>query len=248
MAVTNRRNKIVRRNQVPDSSDTVDEIIMVDEDTVGEIQASLMMDAVEDTVDAVQEVETQADTSQELTPEEVSPLDAHVNKKYLATPPDNNDIHFVDRALEQIPDDFIVKNKREKEEGITKLLSTYKKYSDKSSFYPEITPETTGYEIKEYIKRMKFVEQIEMAYIFLLYSGKLHEVFDYEQETKRWRIRFLQWGGYTVLFLFVAIIGGVVTAGVIRNDIDSNEFIRMFMDLVNKFTEMFVTGTPQVPD
>ena len=247
MAVTNRRNKIVRRNQVPDSSDTVDEIIMVDEDTVGEIQASLMMDAVEDTVEAVQEVETQADTSQELTPEEVSPLEAHANTKYLS-PLAIADIHFVDRALEQIPDDFIVKNKREKEEGITKLLSTYKKYSDKSSFYPEITPETTGYEIKEAIKKMKFVEQIEMAYIFLLYSGKLHEVFDYEQETKRWRIRFLQWGGYTVLSLFVAIIGGVVTAGVIRNDIDSNEFIRMFMDLVNKFTEMFVTGTPQVPD
>lgn len=247
MAVTNRRNKIVRRNQVPDSSDTVDEIIMVDEDTVGEIQASLMMDAVEDTVEAVQEVETQADTSQELTAEEVSPLEAHANTKYLS-PLAIADIHFVDRALEQIPDDFIVKNKREKEEGITKLLSTYKKYSDKSSFYPEITPDTTGYEIKEAIKKMKFVEQIEMAYIFLLYSGKLHEVFDYEQETKRWRIRFLQWGGYTVLFLFVAIIGGVVTAGVIRNDIDSNEFIRMFMDLVNKFTEMFVTGTPQVPD
>lgn len=247
MAVTNRRNKIVRRNQVPDSSDRVDEIIMVDEDTVGEIQASLMADAVEDTIDAVQEVETQADTSQELTAEEVSPLEAHANTKYLS-PLAIADIHFVDRALEQIPDDFIVKNKREKEEGITKLLSTYKKYSDKSSFYPVITDETTGYEIKEYIKRMKFVEQIEMAYIFLLYSGKLHEVFDYEQETKRWRIRFLQWGGYTVLFLFVAIIGGVVTAGVIRNDIDSNEFIRMFMDLVNKFTEMFVTGTPQVPD
>lgn len=247
MAVTNRRNKIVRRNQVPDSRDTVDEITMVDEDTVGEIQASLMMDAVEDTVDAVQEVETQADTSRELTAEEVSPLEAHANTKYLS-PLAIADIHFVDRALEQIPDDFIVKNKREKEEGITKLLSTYKKYSDKSSFYPVITDETTGYEIKEYIKRMKFVEQIEMAYIFLLYSGKLHEVFDYEQETKRWRIRFLQWGGYTVLFLFVAIIGGVVTAGVIRNDIDSNEFIRMFMDLVNKFTEMFVTGTPQVPD
>lgn len=247
MAVTNRRNKIVRRNQVPDRDDTVDEIIMVDEDTVGEIQASLMMDAVEDTVEAVQEVETQADTTQELTPEEVSPLEAHANTKYLS-PLTIADIHFVDRALEQIPDDFIVKNKREKEEGITKLLSTYKKYSDKSSFYPVITDETTGYEIKEYIKKMKFVEQIEMAYIFLLYSGKLHEVFDYEQETKRWRIRFLQWGGYTVLFLFVAIIGGVVTAGVIRNDIDSNEFIRMFMDLVNKFTEMFVTGTPQVPD
>lgn len=247
MAVTNRRNKIVRRNQVPDSSDTVDEIIMVDEDTVSEIQASLMMDAVEDTVEAVQEVEEQADTSQELTPEEVSPLEAHANTKYLS-PLAIADIHFVDRALEQIPDDFIVKNKREKEEGITKLLSTYKKYSDKSSFYPEITPETTGYEIKEAIKKMKFVEQIEMAYIFLLYSGKLHEVFDYEQETKRWRIRFLQWGGYSLLFLFVAIIGGVVTAGVIRNDIDSNEFIRMFMDLVNKFTEMFVTGTPQVPD
>nr|DAK28537.1 MAG TPA: hypothetical protein [Caudoviricetes sp.] len=247
MTVTNRRNKIVRRNQVPDSNDTADEIIMVDEDTVSEIQASLMMDAVEDTVEAVQEVEEIADTSQELTPEEVSPLEAHANTKYLS-PLAIADIHFVDRALEQIPDDFIVKNKREKEEGITKLLSTYKKYSDKSSFYPEITPETTGYEIKEAIKKMKFVEQIEMAYIFLLYSGKLHEVFDYEQETKRWRIRFLQWGGYTVLFLFVAIIGGVVTAGVIRNDIDSNEFIRMFMDLVNKFTEMFVTGTPQVPD
>lgn len=247
MAVTNRRNKIVRRNQVPDSSDTVDEIIMVDEDTVSEIQTSLMTDVVEDTVEAIQEVETQADTSQELTAEEVSPLEAHANTKYLS-PLAIADIHFVDRALEQIPDDFVVKNKREKEEGITKLLSTYKKYSDKSSFYPEITPDTTGYEIKEYIKKMKFVEQIEMAYIFLLYSGKLHEVFDYEQETKRWRIRFLQWGGYTVLFLFVAIIGGVVTAGVIRNDIDSNEFIRMFMDLVNKFTEMFVTGTPQVPD
>lgn len=247
MAVTNRRNKIVRRNQVPDSSDTVDEIIMVDEDTVSEIQASLMMDAVEDTVETVKEVGEMADTSQELTPEEVSPLEAHANTKYLS-PLAIADIHFVDRALEQIPDDFIVKNKREKEEGITKLLSTYKKYSDKSSFYPEITPDTTGYEIKEAIKKMKFVEQIEMAYIFLLYSGKLHEVFDYEQETKRWRIRFLQWGGYTVLFLFVAIIGGVVTAGVIRNDIDSNEFIRMFMDLVNKFTEMFVTGTPQVPD
>lgn len=247
MAVTNRRNKIVRRNQVPDSSNTVDEIIMVDEDTVGEIQASLMMDAVEDTVEAVQEVEETAYTSQELTAEEVSPLEAHANTKYLS-PLAIADIHFVDRALEQIPDDFIVKNKREKEEGITKLLSTYKKYSDKSSFYPEITPDTTGYEIKEAIKKMKFVEQIEMAYIFLLYSGKLHEVFDYEQETKRWRIRFLQWGGYSLLFLFVAIIGGVVTAGVIRNDIDSNEFIRMFMDLVNKFTEMFVTGTPQVPD
>lgn len=247
MAVTNRRNKIVRRNQVPDSSDTVDEIIMVDEDTVSEIQTSLMMDAVEDTVEAIHEVEEMADTSQELTAEEVSPLEAHANTKYLS-PLAIADIHFVDRALEQIPDDFIVKNKREKEEGITKLLSTYKKYSDKSSFYPEITPDTTGYEIKEAIKKMKFVEQIEMAYIFLLYSGKLHEVFDYEQETKRWRIRFLQWGGYTVLFLFVAIIGGVVTAGVIRNDIDSNEFIRMFMDLVNKFTEMFVTGTPQVPD
>lgn len=247
MAVTNRRNKIVRRNQVPDNSDTVDEIIMVDEDTVSEIQTSLMMDAVEDTVEAVQEVEEHVDTSQELTAEEVSPLEAHANTKYLS-PLAIADIHFVDRALEQIPDDFVVKNKREKEEGITKLLSTYKKYSDKSSFYPEITPDTTGYEIKEAIKKMKFVEQIEMAYIFLLYSGKLHEVFDYEQETKRWRIRFLQWGGYTVLFLFVAIIGGVVTAGVIRNDIDSNEFIRMFMDLVNKFTEMFVTGTPQVPD
>lgn len=247
MGTTNRRNKIILRNQVPDSDDGVDEIVMVDEDTVSEIQASLMMDAVSDTVDAVEEVETQADTSQELSAEEISPLEAHANTKYLS-PLSIADIHFVDRALEQIPDDFIVKNKREKEEGITKLLATYKKYSDKSSFYPVITDETTGYEIKEAIKKMKFVEQIEMAYIFLLYSGKLHEVFDYEQETKRWRIRFLQWGGYSVLFLFVAIIGGVVTAGVIRNDIDSNEFIRMFMDLVNKFTEMFVTGTPQVPD
>ena len=247
MTIKNRRNKIIRRDQIPDRDDTESEIAMVDEDTVSEIQSALVMDAVEEAVDAVSEVETQADTTQELNAEEMSPLEAHANTKYLS-PLAIADIHFVDRALEQIPDDFIVKNKREKEEGITKLLTTYKKYSDKSSFYPEITPESTGYEIKEAIKKMKFVEQIEMAYIFLLYSGKLHEVFDYEQETKRWRIRFLQWGGYSVLFLFVAIIGGVVTAGVIRNDIDSNEFIRMFMDLVNKFTEMFVTGTPQVPD
>lgn len=241
---TRMRKRIIRQNDPV--KDATNEEVKMDEATLETVK-EVLAESVEDTRNVVETL-VQDDREDNRKDNVIDPLEAHANKMYLANTPEIADVHFVDRALEQIPDDFVVKNKREKEDGITKLLDTYKKYSDKSSFYPMITPETTGREIKDYIKKMKFVEQIEMAYIFLLYSGKLHEVFDYEQETKRWRIRFLQWGGYSILFLFVAIIGGVVTAGVIRNDIDSNEFIRMFMDLVNKFTEMFVTGTPQVPD
>jgi hypothetical protein len=46
--------------------------------------------------------------------------------------------------------------------------------------------------------------------------------------------------------LFIAVIGGVITAGIIRNDINTNELLRIFMSLVNKITDIWFTGKPVV--
>ena len=104
----------------------------------------------------------------------------------------------------------------------------------------------TGKDIKEAINKMTFEEQMIVIYGYLCGSGKVNEILDYEQEVKKFRINFLWWAGYAFLFLFIAVIGGVITAGIIRNDINTNELLRIFMSLVNKITDIWFTGKPVV--
>ena len=66
------------------------------------------------------------------------------------------------------------------------------------------------------------------------------------KKVKKFRINFLWWAGYAFLFLFIAVIGGVITAGIIRNDINTNELLRIFMSLVNKITDIWFADKPVI--
>ena len=62
----------------------------------------------------------------------------------------------------------------------------------------------------------------------------------------RFKLRFIQIAAVTILVLFVAVIAGVVTSGIYRNEINSNEITNIFMRLVNNVLNIFFGAKPAV--
>lgn len=153
---------------------------------------------------------------------------------------------LIKRGLSGVGDDNLLSNVRSDDRGLKRLIEEYRKLSNRYSQYPEITDETTGSELKTFISKTLFEEQIYLIYTYLSGSGKIEEHFDYEKETKRFYLQFLKFGAYAILFLLVAVVGGVVTTGVLRNDINSDQFISSFMSLVNMLAEMFAGSKPVI--
>lgn len=153
---------------------------------------------------------------------------------------------MITKGLKNIRNDFVLSNKKEDDAGLTRLIDEYNNIAKKNSNYSDITGEMTGKEIKEAINKLTFEEQMIVIYGYLCGSGKVSEILDYDQEVKKFRINFLWWAGYAFLFLFIAVIGGVITAGIIRNDINTNELLRIFMSLVNKITDIWFADKPVI--
>ncbi len=156
----------------------------------------------------------------------------------------NNEL--VTQGLSQIPDDFIISQRKDTDTGLKRLIEEYNHIADAQSIYPEIDDEMSGAVLKAAINRMTFEEQLQIIYSFQAGLGKVDEHLDYDKEVKRFRLNFIRWLGYLTLFLVVAVTGGVIAAGVIRNDINTNEFIRIFMAFVNKVTDIWITGKPVI--
>lgn len=149
---------------------------------------------------------------------------------------------LVEKGLIGIPNEFSLDDRRSSDNGLKRLFEEYEDCVSRNSTYPCLAELQTGMDIKIAISKMTFEEQITIVYGYLAGVGRVEEHLDYDKEVKKFRIRFIKWGVSIFFILFVAIVGGVVTAGIIRNDINSNEFLRMFMDLVNKITEIWFTG------
>lgn len=153
---------------------------------------------------------------------------------------------MITKGLKNIRNDFVLSNKKEDDAGLNRLVDEYNNIAKKNSNYSDITGEMTGKEIKEAINKLTFEEQMIVIYGYLCGSGKVSEILDYDQEVKKFRINFLWWAAYAFLFLFVAVIGGVITAGIIRNDINTNELLSIFMSLVNKVTDIWFASKPVI--
>lgn len=153
---------------------------------------------------------------------------------------------LIRKGLATLPDDFILAERKDTDNGLKRLLEEYEDCTSRNSAYESINSIQTGRDLKTAMSKMTFEEQMEIIYGYLVAVGRVEEHLDYDKEVKRFRFRFLKWGAFSLLFLFVATVGGVVAAGVIRNDIDSNEFLKMFMGLVNTATEIWFTGKPHV--
>lgn len=150
------------------------------------------------------------------------------------------------KGLSTISDDFVLSNRKNTDNGLKRLLETYAELSDKNSTYPSITDEFTGADIKRVVNQLPFEEQLQVVYGYLAGIGRVDKHIDYDKEVKIFKIKILKWGGFSLLFLFIAVVGGVVAAGVLRNDINPNEFLNLFMGIVNKGTDIFITGRPVV--
>lgn len=179
-------------------------------------------------------VQTDSTTKKEIKPQRTR------NKKT------NSYSELVTKGLYSIPDDFIISNRKDGDNGLKRLVEEYEECANNHSVYPEITEETTARDLKLAISKMTFEQQIEIVYGYMAGAGKVEEHLDYDKEVKRFRFQFVKISSWIFMFLVVMIIGGVVTAGIIRNDISTNEFLKLFMDLVNKITEIWITGKPTV--
>lgn len=158
----------------------------------------------------------------------------------------NSYSELVTKGLSSIPDDFIISKRKDGDNGLKRLVEEYEEYVNRHSIYPEISEDTTAKDLKLTISKMTFEQQIEIIYAFMAGTGKVEEYFDHDKEVKRFRFQFIKISSFIFMFLIVMIIGGVIAAGIIRNDISTNDFLKLFMDLINKITEILITGKPTI--
>lgn len=152
----------------------------------------------------------------------------------------------VSRGLEKIPDGLLLASRREGDAGLNNLIKEYGEMAEKDSTMPDILDDHLASDLKKAISDLEYVKQIELVYVYLAGSGRLSEWIDTEREVRKFKVNMLWWGGFTILFLFVFIVGGVVTAGVMRNNIDTNNLLNSFMELVNHLVDFFGTGKPVI--
>lgn len=153
---------------------------------------------------------------------------------------------IVQRGLARVPDGLLLISRREGDRGLNNLVAEYTKMAQMDSTMMDIGENELASDLKQAISALEFEKQVELVYIYLAGSGRLSEYIDTEHEVKRFKVNMLWWGGFAMLFLFVFVVGGVVTAGVMRNNIDTNAMLNSFMEIVNHLVDFFGTGKPVI--
>lgn len=152
---------------------------------------------------------------------------------------------FADVGLSSISDNLILKDRKPTDTGLILLIAEYEKITTKHSSYKDLTDEMTGYQLKELISKLPFDEKIVLVYKYLVEIGKIIDDKKEIQEFKKFGFRFAKWALVIGCAFFLIAATGIITVGVVRNDIDSNAFISLLMSVINKLIEVFF-GTPNV--
>lgn len=152
----------------------------------------------------------------------------------------------ITKALDAIPDDFVLSQRKTGDVALNTLISEYNAMAMASSSLTEIKEESTGKDLKEAIDKLSYEERIQLIHDYLSECGRISSDADFNKKMNRFKLRFIQIAAVTILVLFVAVIAGVVTSGIYRNEINSNEITNIFMRLVNNVLNIFFGAKPAV--
>lgn len=144
-------------------------------------------------------------------------------------------------GLNSLPDDLPLSSIREEDYALKELLEEYRNLSSKNTGLPEMTDENTMIEFKEALCHLDFTVRLKLIHDYLSGTGKLTSEDDYERQFKNLKILAIKWGLAIIAFLFTCIVIAVVSVGLARDNIDSNNMINGFISLVRHLADIFFT-------
>ena len=153
---------------------------------------------------------------------------------------------LVIEGLKAIDDDMLLANRKETDEGLNSLIKDYREISDKRSNYEDIEEDISGAELKQLINKLEFKDRLKVIYRYMVSTGDIDDVEEYGRKVNNLKLSLFKWFGFACLILFVMTIGGVVTMGIMTNDIDTNGVINSFMSIVKKVLDMAIGSKPTI--
>lgn len=153
---------------------------------------------------------------------------------------------LVVEGLKAIDDNMLLANRKETDEGLNSLIKDYREISDKRSNYEDIEEDISGAELKQLINKLEFKDRLKVIYRYMVSTGDIDDVEEYGRKVNNLKLSLFKWFGFACLILFVMTIGGVVTMGIMTNDIDSNGVINSFISIVKKVLDMAIGSKPTI--
>ena len=153
---------------------------------------------------------------------------------------------LVTEGLKSIDDNMLLANRKETDEGLNGLIKDYREISDKRSNYEDVEEDISGAELKQLVNRLEFRDRLKVVYRYMVATGNIDDVEEYGRKVNNLKLSLFKWFGFACLILFVMTIGGVVTMGIMTNDIDSNGVISSFMSIVRRILDMAIGSKPTI--
>lgn len=153
---------------------------------------------------------------------------------------------MVKKGLITIDNDLILANRKESDEGLNGLIKDYREICDKYSSYEDLSEDITGLEFKQLINQLDFKYRLKLVYRFMVATDNIDDVEEFGRKVNNLKLTFFKWFGFACLILFVMTVSGVVTMGIVTNDIDSNGLINSFISIVKKILDMSMGSKPTI--
>lgn len=153
---------------------------------------------------------------------------------------------MVKEGLLNIDDELVLANRKESDEGLVGLIKDYREISEKNSSYEDFEEDITGIELKQLINKLEFKDRIKIIYRYMVATGNIDDIEEFGRKVNNLKLYLFKWFGFACLILFVMTVGGVVTMGIMTNDIDSNGVINSFMSVVKKILDMSIGSKPTI--
>lgn len=123
------------------------------------------------------------------------------------------------------------------------LIKTYREKSAHNDNAPNLTPTSTGLDLKEGIEKLSIEDQVSMLYAYLSDSKRIVPMETAEQledrKFRRWTLKAIVW---VICFAIVMLFGAVTAIAVRTGALPSNEVVGTFLEFAGEIVHVIFAG------
>lgn len=152
---------------------------------------------------------------------------------------------LVEAVLAGISDTKLLTDHHESHSALHVLIESYSEEALRNDVVPNLTPTSTGADLKHGITKMEIEDQVRMLYVYLLHLKKIGPQENPEdQEDRRFKRFALKLGLSVISFLTVMLIGAVTAIAVHTGAAPSNEVVSTFLKTASEIVSLIFSHNP----
>ena len=151
---------------------------------------------------------------------------------------------FIEKGLGNISDTLVLAERKETDIALNNLVTNYSKIASRNSNYPDVTEETTGYDIKLMVANLLFEEMVVLVYNFMSDSGRIDEHREFTKEFRGFKFKVMKFTIIGLIFVFFAVIIGTVVMSAMKGDMNNNPVVQVFIEIISKVSDILFSEKP----